>query len=306
MTSMSSRQRVVPRSLQPRAWRRRCGTTLVELLVALPLTLLVAVMAVALLLHVARAARSQSARVTTARELRHARLILAHDLEALHGQDIVHLSDTLLEIRAHLGIAVLCGVPNGTTIDVALPEATPGVSWVPSVRAGDDLKTWALPTTPSDTPQVMVGSLIQAPAALGVGACGPAPMAPPRPRWRLSLQSAFAMSPTPGLPVSVGRPVRYRHYQSGARWWLGRRTRDAGGWDVTQPVAGPFVSRVEDGMKVSGYTRAGVPTTVPESLALLRITLRAPRREHDARSPIVDSATLEVALRAQPATRPLP
>ncbi|MFN9089872.1 MAG: type II secretion system protein J [Gemmatimonadaceae bacterium] len=282
----------------------RAGTTLVELLVALPLTVLVAVMAVALLLHVAKAGRGQWARLATTRELRHARLVLARDLESVHGTDIRVLTDTLLEFRAHLGVLVLCTVPSGMAIDVAVPDTGAAGDWVSAVRAGDDLIGWALPHAPSDTPQRWMAPIVAPPKGLGVGTCGPAPMVPPRPRWRLTVAATSGVPLAPGMPVGIGRPVRYRHYQSGSRWWLGRRTRDAAGWDVTQPVAGPLLSATEHGMALQGFSHRGVPTTWPDSMALLRIVLRASRRVHDARSGHVDSAAVEVPLRAAPAQGP--
>jgi hypothetical protein len=279
---------------------------LIELVVALPLIMVATVVAVALLLHVARTGRGQWARLATAHQLRHARLILARDLESIHGTDIQSLTDTLIEFRAHLGVLVLCAVPAGTVIDVAAPENAAAGGWVSGVRAGDDLNAWALPGTPSDTPQRGIAPLLAPPSALGVGACGPAPLAPPRPRWRLTLAAAPGLLLTPGMPLGIGRPVRYRHYQSGSRWWLGRRTRDAAGWDVTQPVAGPLLAAIDHGMAVQGYSRDGIATAWPDSMALLRIMLRAPRRAHDAMSAIVDSTVLEVPLRAAASQGPPP
>lgn len=282
----------------------RRGTTLVELLVALPLTLLVAVLAVALLLHVARTGRAQGARLTTLRELRHARLIMSRELEAVRSADLHLLSDTLLEFRSRLGLLVLCKVPDGATMEVAPPDGATGDDWVGSIRAGDDITAWALPGPTFAPPAPSTGTLVQSPSALGVGPCGPAPSAALRPRWRLTLVAAPTASLVPGMPLGVGRPVRYRHYQSGTRWWIGRRTRDAAGWDVTQPVAGPILPASQQGMQVQGFTPQGVATTVPDSVALLRLTLRAPRRLHDAMSPAIDSATVEITLRAAPPKGP--
>lgn len=288
------------------AGEARAGTTLIELLVALPLTVLVAVLAVSLLLHVGRTARGQGARLATARELRHARLVLSRELEALHGTDIQTLNDSLLEFRAHLGILVLCAASSATEVEVAAVDDAPRSGWLAGVRAGDDFEAWAMPSAATDLPQRWRGQIVQPPTTMSISTCGPAPGAPARRRWRLTLASAPGVPLVPGMPVAIGRPVRYRHYQSGSQWWLGRRTRDAAGWDVTQPVAGPLLSYRDAGMQVRGFTREGVDTALPDSLALIRITLRAPRRLHDARSAMVDSAVFEVALRAAPAHRASP
>lgn len=282
----------------------RHGTTLVELLVALPLTLLVAVVAVALLLHVARTGRAQGARLTTLRELRHARLIMSRELEAMQGADLHLLSDTLVEFRSHLGVLVLCEIPDSATMDVAPPDGATGAGWVGTIRAGDDIAAWALSGPPSAPPAPWTGILVQPPSPLGMGPCGPAPLAALRPRWRLTLAAAPSPWLAPGMPLGVGRPVRYRHYQSGTRWWIGRRTRDAVGWDVTQPVAGPILPASQQGMQLQGFTPQGVKTAWPDSVALLRLTLRAPRHLHDAMSPAIDSATVEITLRAAPPKGP--
>lgn len=284
------------RAMRSRWSRARRGTSLVELLVALPLSVLLAAMAAVLLVRVARTARAESARLATTRELRHARLVLGHDLAPLSAADVLALSDSTLDIREHLGVVQFCERLAPQLLLVAIPPGA-NAQWVSALRAGDAVHGWRVSPQVTDAPVPLSAILAEGPSAVAPGPCALASGVPVR-RWRLVTTD----TPPPlasGFPMLVRRDVRYSHYRSNGRWWLGRRTRDLSGWDVQQPVVGPLLSPAAGGFHLMGITAAGAITAFPESLAAVRVRLRAPRAVRALGAATYDSAQIEVVLRGQ-------
>jgi type II secretory pathway pseudopilin PulG len=282
---------------------QRRGSSLIELLVALPLMALLGSVAVMLLLFVARSARTQGRTLQVSRELRHAVLVLSHDIDRLRVGEVLTVSDTLLEFDARLGAAVVCDVPTSGQLvvgDVSALSPSP----LNVVRAGDALSVWRTPDANSGA--AMAG--LPQPARtsvgtwtpIGVGPCGAAGDALRVPRWRTAVDSAWAADIVPGTPVLLQRRTRYTHYRSDGQWWLGRRALDVTGWETVQPLAGPLYSAAANGMTVLAYDQRGIATTNASEVALLHVTLRAP---HTAAGRIVgpgDSAQVQLALRGAP------
>jgi type II secretory pathway pseudopilin PulG len=95
---------------------RRRGGTLVELLVALPLAALVAVLAAATLIGGWRLNRRVAATQGSAREFRHAQATFEAELRPLRARDIHAVSDTALEFDALLGVGVICAATGTDSI----------------------------------------------------------------------------------------------------------------------------------------------------------------------------------------------
>jgi len=288
---------------------QRRGSSLIELLVALPLLALLGSVAVMLLLFVARSARMQSRTLQVSRELRHAVLVLSHDIDRLRVGDVLAVSDTLLEFDARLGAAVVCDPPTSGQLvvgDVSALSPSP----LNVVRAGDALSAWRTPGVhsgagivgPPQSARTSVGTW----TPIGTGPCGAAGDALRVPRWRTAVDSMWATDIVPGTPVLLQRRTRYTHYRSDGQWWIGRRALDVSGWETVQPLAGPLHSVAANGMTVQAYDRRGAVTTNASDVALLHVTLRAP---HTAAGRIVgpgDSAQVQLALRGAPQTDSLP
>lgn len=288
--------------LRPHYPRRR-GSTLVEILVSLPLVMLAAAAAAMLLVRLARSARAQSVALTGGRELRHARLVLAADLEPLEGPDLVVVTDTLLEFQSQLGVLHLCLVHSATSLELAAPAGSSD-SWVANLRPGDRIRLWMSGVQPSAPPVAALHTLSAPPAALGSGSCGTDLTTPYR-RWRLALADSMNRV-TSGTAVSVHRDVRYRHYRSGSSWWLGRQSRDGALWESLQPVAGPLMSPADRGLQLEARSVDGAPVPIgvatPDTVRALAtqmsIAMRIPRRVRERWSPVVDSIDVITPLRA--------
>ncbi len=291
--------------------RPRHGSTLIELLVALPLALLAAAAAALLLIHVARAARTQSAALSTSRELRHARLLLTAELEPLDGRDLVLVTDTLLEVRSHLGVLIACDGRDPANLLVSVPSGTSD-QWVSTLRIGDDVRGWQPSFAAGEPPVERAARLRDTPTSVAQAPCLANERAAVS-RWRLPLADS-TVTLLPGAPVLVRRDTRLQHYRSGGAWWLGRRQRDGALWDGLQPAAGPFASAADGGIRLRAMSssetpiavRAPLADSIAERIAGIEISLRAPRRLPGVGGARVDSASTLVAFRATAADRRQP
>ncbi|AMW05444.1 hypothetical protein GEMMAAP_12790 [Gemmatimonas phototrophica] len=279
------------------------------MLVALPLALLAAVAATAILIRVARTARAQDSMLSNASALRHAVLVVATELAPLDGRDLVTVTDTLLEFHGHLGVLEVCGGSVAEVV-VATPAGSPS-GWVSTIRAGDQLRGWRTTHVPGDAPQAVARQVAAPPQVLPPASCGMGQHTVRR--WRLQLADSL-IEPGIGTPLLLTREVRFEHYRSGSTWWLGRRSRDGAGWDGLQPVVGPLSSPMGGGLMLRAHSANGaaVATPVPlqdsvaRTIAGLDLTVRMPRRMGQYNGGRSDSASVSIALRASAPGRTLP
>lgn len=282
----------------------RRGASLIELLVALPIAALLAAAAAVSLIAAWRMARTSEAALNGARELRHAQAALESDLRPLQAADLRDVRDTMLEFDALLGVGVVCAAAVGTVDVMALDSRdSQGLGWSSRVLSGDPAVVWHRdPRTTSDIMPVRtaIGRIQWGASCSAAG-------------WthgwrdqravRLSLTSATAPTVMVGSPVVIKRRTRYSLYRSGSNWFLGRRTHTGSGWEVVQPVAGPFLSSVISGPTILPLDHRGTPTVVLSNVAAIRISLRSIRLAVGHAPAIQDSATFDVVLRAESAQR---
>lgn len=277
------------------------GTTLVELLVAMPLAMLAVTAAATILVRLAHTTRVQSGALATARELRHAAQVLAANLESLSGDQLAVVSDTLLEFREQLGLLTLCEVPDVRSVIAVAPRGSSDL-WTGALRAGDAVRMWK-PATPTQPPLAYDRVLAGSPVALTPQACGTDSV--PTRRWRLAFADSLVQGAA-GTPVSAHRDARYRHYRSGGAWWIGRQSRDATTWETIQPVAGPLRSPANGGVVLIARNAAGRPLRIDASSAdsvraqvvMLEVRMTMSRRTAARQGPVVDSVITIVPLRA--------
>jgi hypothetical protein len=284
----------------PRHARHR-GTTLVELLVALPLAITLATIAAMLLVRLGHTMRGQSSAVTTARELRQVAQVLSAELEPLAARHVTIVRDTLLQFREQLGVLTLCAAPDARSIVAAAP---PGSSdrWVGGLRPGNPVRMWAA-APPALAPVAQVRVLAMPPQPLPAGGCGTD--AGQVRRWRFTLTDSLAQAAA-GTPVSVHRDVRYRLYLAGGQWWIGRQARDGTLWETVQPVAGPLRAPAVGGMALTARDAFGHPLSIDEHspdsvrgrVAMIEVLLTMNRRLSTRSARSVDSVTVVVPLRA--------
>jgi hypothetical protein len=293
------------RKMAPSTTRR--GGTLVELLIALPLAALLAAVAAATLIGSWRLVRRGNASIGAMREMRHAQATIDSELRPLRARDLRVASDTALEFDALLGAGVVCDSHTGTAdrVDVAAfdPTDSRGISWASSVQVGDVLNLWRAVSS-GDSMLVAHRTTVQD-VAWGA-ACAASPWLTDWVDRRTVRFTLSDPSPTPlvvGAPISAHRPTRLSLYRSSAAWYLGKRTRNGGAWDVIQPIAGPFVSPGQGGMIAHALDAGGAVTLNLVDAAAVRVELRADRPTDGYTPTRRDTALFDVVLRAESAHR---
>lgn len=264
--------------------RRRVGTTLVELLVALTLGGLVLGMVGAMCVRQQRIYADLAVNAARSEQLRDAASILPIDLRGLSpgAGDIREALDTALEFRATIASAVVCDTAGGS---IVLTPPTSDVSTYTSmetpIAAGDS--AWILSSTDSVTP--WTSARILATGSVPAGQCasaGPRLVGDALAMRRSSARLSIPLAPPIGAVVRITRPLRYSLYRAGDNlWYLGARD-----WNTTsqqfngvQPVSGPFLSAAQHGLVLAYIDGTGSRLSTPiqdaRAINAIRVELRA-------------------------------
>jgi len=268
---------------------------------------LLTALAIALLLSTQRAAQRADHTLAASHELRHASAVLAAELRPLSAHDLVSWSDTSIEFTATVGTGIACaGRGPRDRIDLLPTTDTDGArtSWISPAQTGDGITLFLAPTDSTLAPRPYQSILR---STTSTRACARSPLidssANPSARTvTLRLTDTLPANVAAGTPVRITRRIHYALYQSGPDWFLGRRELSQNGWDITQPVAGPFLPPRALGVVIKIRNAAGA-TLLPgdTTAATLHLELRAPTRLTSARraprTTPVDSAIVDIALR---------
>ena len=284
------------------------GTTLLELLVALPLIALLGGVAVLLLLQTHRAVRGSDGIIAANRELRHAVAVLSSDLRPLRGPDLIAWSDTAIEFNAVVGAGIVCeGRGSLRQLDLLpITDHDPArTTWSSTPQLGDAVNGWLSPGISGipDPAQVHVQRITTA------RACAASPLlqyasTPTALVQRILLADTLPRALLLGSPIRVTRRVRLATYQSSdGLWYIGRTTWSAGTWDVIQPIAGPVLAPRAHGIRFD--VRDSLGTSVRPGgrrPAQLHLELRAHRRASGlgrvGDPAVTDSVHVDLSLRA--------
>ena len=254
------------RGLTPR------GVTLVELLVALTLTGLLAGAAAGLLAHTRDFYRVAAQAIDVSQSLRVAGAVLPaelRELDAIDG-DVVAMSPTAVTVRAVRQLAVLCRLPlpdelsGSVSLSLRAPfsqlrplDPTTDSLWV--FREGD-------PLSPEDDEWIEAAVTDLTPESCPDGTTGERVTAVPR----LAPGQTMSAGPvTVGAPVLGFETVTYRLYRSSAdrRWYVGLETAA----DL-QPVLGPVT---EDGLAFSYLDSSGAAAARATDIRVIELRVRA-------------------------------
>ncbi len=295
------------------------GFTLIELMVALVLSVLVVAVVYRLLLNTQRVSRAQHARVGIQDNVRAGATIVTNELREL-GYDSVPAaagpalvaavgssaanSDLLLaqpgrvRYRAMRGFGVTCVAP--TSGRLVLRRSL--YSGLRDPVAGDDLAIFVegSPTTGLDDAWVQAAVVGAAPGPCADGAPGIGVSV----TWPLP---AVATAAVPGMvaggPVRSFEVMEMQYYVSGGKSWLGMRSVSAGG--SIEPLVGPLADSTGGtrGMTLSYLDKDDLGTATLDDVRTIALELRGITDERVYRSggqtSAVDtlSATARVALR---------
>jgi type II secretory pathway pseudopilin PulG len=286
---------------------RRAGTTLVELLIALPLLALVGAIALMLLLSAQRATQHADRLLANTHELRQASAVLESELRSVAATDLIAWSDTSIDLQSTIGAGIACnGRGTRDRVDL-LPERSTDplrTAWSATAQPDDELRVYLNASSATD-PRAFRASI----RSLAYGrACAGSPLvdssADPSAQTRtVMLRDPLPASLLAGYPVRIVRLVRYALYQSGGEWFLGRRERSATGWDVVQPFAGPLLPPAAGGLRLQVRDANAAPIAPGDTTArLIHLELRSPARSvagpNATRRSAIDSAVIDITLRA--------
>jgi prepilin-type N-terminal cleavage/methylation domain-containing protein len=272
------------------------GFTLVEIMLALAVTLIVTGAMYNLLLNTQRLTRTQSARVAVQSSVRAGALIVANELSELNAisggstsqNDILALGAHAITYRAMRGIGFICQSAGTGVIRLARSS----FSGHRDPQAGRDEALVFVPgDSATSTDDAWVTVKIAAVAATfacpGVGGPG--------------ITLTLSASPSPvlleeGTPVRLVEPMELRLYQSGESWWLGARSVNTG--EAIQPLVGPLAPR---GFELEYLDHLGGPTMDPSGIGSIRVTIRAVEAAADpTRPPLEEELTTQITLRSSP------
>lgn len=260
----------------------RRGFTMIEVIVALVVGMVVLGSVVQMLVIQSRGYRKQREQVDVRETAREAASLLSWDLRqaALGGSNFIALGANSVTLRSPRAVGTICGkmpVP-------ALPNlqlARYGL-WKTGGTFADDTalvyqfgRDTALGQSRWSKLKI---TAVGTPAAMGVPACAwPGARAP-------DVVVQFAVTTVPllvktdtswikvGAPVRTFRQVQYAEYQSGGRWWLGRKVGAATTFEqLTGPLLAPGAN---GGLTLTYYDANGAVTADPTAVASVAFTLR--------------------------------
>ena len=237
--------------MSPAERRRRAGTSLPELLVALVLFGLVGAATLRALDRQARFHAGVMAVLEARGQHAAAHEALAVSLRGISatGGDIARLAESAIVFRLQVGSGVVCGLAGGA-LDLAPDSIAAGqrlgafATWP---QAGDT--AWLLDEGPTDAAADDAWAALQVTSAtLAAGRCAGSPLVDPvldaaRPAWRLAVSGSPPTTAVTGAPVRLTRVARFALYRGGTgESWLGyAEVQPAAGWITIQPVAGPYL-----------------------------------------------------------------
>ena len=269
--------------------------TLVELLVALVLTGLVASAVLALMVLGQRAYQRQHAAAAVSATLRAAATMLPLELAGLGA--LVATEPAAVSFQATRTLSFLCALPqvSGPRTGSLTVGAEPRYGMRAPDPRRDSVLVYAQADPTSDDDDYWVRADL-------VGLRGAATCPDGSAGVMLDLA---AISPRGGLlDVQAGAPVLTNELMQlaayrdrGGTWWLGARGRTKGsGWSTIQPVLGPLAP---SGLRLSYLVASGAPAARSGDIARISLWLVAQAPAGLGSAPLRDSVWLEIGLRNQ-------
>jgi prepilin-type N-terminal cleavage/methylation domain-containing protein len=279
------------------------GFTLVEIVVALALTLIVTGSIHRLLVTTQRLSRTQAAQMDLQSGVRAGSLVIANELRELSSvqagsadqTDILSITNTSMTYRAARGMGFLCESPRASQVRIARSTYS-GFRDPEPARDAAYLFVEGNPATGVPDTWLPLAITGVTSASTCPGAAGPA--------ISIDVASGSATSAAPmGTPLRVYEVMELRIYQSSGEWWLGLRSVSAG--EAIQPVIGPLAGSA--GLRLQYLNRAGAPTIDPASVSSVIVTLRGSSHQPVAGTtevPLEEELVTQVTLRNTIQRRP--
>ena len=204
----------------------RHASTLIDILVALPLIALLGIIAVELLLSVHRSVIHTDGALGATRELRHGVSVLSSELRGLRPRDLVAWADTAVEFDATVGMGITCAISaDRLSVDIVASDADAAAD-VTSNGADALAATWNQPPQPGDRALMWVAGPTPADSMPGVetivrslasgSACALSPLSGRRGAGseRIELTAPVPGALAIGTPLRLIRRTRYSLYRA--------------------------------------------------------------------------------------------
>jgi hypothetical protein len=295
--------------------RRRAGSALVELLVAVTVASIVIGAVGSLLVRHHRALGAIAGVLGARAQLREGTVILPAQLRsaAPAAGDLLALADTAIALRATVGAGVVCAIDSARHALELPPETLASGQTLSAVVAwpahGDLAFVYddgALPGAEDDVWRALpIDTLVVA-----AGGCLGSPLVHPtrdRGALRLGIDPAtpFPATLAVGAPIRITHAVRYRIYNSSVGWSLGLSEWDGSAYTGVQPVSGPYAPPAAPGgtkgltLRFADSTVATTGAARAADVARIDVVLRArtPRIDPNRHAITTDSARVVVAPR---------
>lgn len=296
---------------------------MIELMVALVLTMLVSGVTYQLLANNQRVSRAQTAHVGMQDNVRAGALIVANELREIGydsvpstanstlvlnlgsaaSSDIIAALPGRIQYRAMRGFGVTCAAP--TTAQLRLrqkfyygvrnPQANDKVTIFieGSTSAGTD-DAWVQATVSGTTATTCTDGTV----AIGVNTT-----------WATAAVGTAAVAQMQqGGPVRVFEEMEMKYYTSGGKSWLGMRSVTAGG--AIEPVVGPLADSTagQRGLTFGYWDKSNVATATIANIRAVTVTLKGVTDERVRRSGsqygAVDSLSLSTRVALRNSLRP--
>lgn len=267
----------------------RSGSTLIEMVVALVLTAIIAGASLRLVGHTQRFTRGSTLIAEEHSQLAAASHAVRNVVEELStdGSDLRAASDSSAEWMGNIGHGAACRL---TTFSIELPSETLASSlaltwWVMTPQPGDGVAILDEgPTVGSGDDHWFYTTLTR--AGTLANACAGTPYISPadagKSGWLLQVADTLPTTIAPGAPVRVRRLQRIALYRSASQWMLGWTDWNStmGAWNGIQPLAGPLQPYAAapggSGVTLAWLDSAQTALAPPSALvAAARIVVRA-------------------------------
>ena len=276
------------------------GFTLIEVMVSLALTLVVAGALYSVLLSTQRITRAQAQRVDLQSNLRAGALLVLGELRELSaapggtgGQnDILVAGSNAVVYRAMRGVGFICAAPSATSFRIARSS----FSGARDPQAGrDEVLIFSEDSAAAEAEDSWLGTSI---VSVATGSPCPGALGP---GITLTVPAGASLAGAEiGTPVRIAEVMELRLYESEGKSWLGARSVSSG--ETIQPLVGPLTK--ESGFGLEYLDASGMPTIDRTSIRSIRITVRGTTEGGGAgnSTPVEEELVTQVALRnaAQP------
>jgi len=247
---------------------RRCGFTLIELMIALLLMTLVGTVIFKLLNSTQRVSTAQTERMMLQSSIRTGALVVPAELRELStstgGQtDLIQIAADSLTYRAARGVGFTCAV-TATQIKILNTTVLPFNALRDITPSRDSLLLYVErdPATAADDAWVRLPI-----SSVASTTCGSEPaIAVNTPDFINSLPDSQLVSVVVGGPVRTFEVMRLKSYASDGQQWVGALSVSGG--DAVQPMLGPITPA---GFQLEYLTGDGTVTNVPAAVRVIRI-----------------------------------